>query len=62
MSNTIELGLNLDEALYVKSAIVATLKKQNKEELGIFWPNADIPNVIRQLEVIIDVLFTEGKE
>lgn len=62
MNNTMELGLNLDEALYVKSAIISTLKKQNKEELGIFWPNADIPNVIRQLEVIIDVLFAEGKE
>ena len=62
MSNTMELGLNLDEALYVKSAIISTLHKQSKEELGIFWPNADIPNVIRQLEVIIDVLFAEEKE
>ena len=62
MSNTMELGLNLDEALYVKSAIISTLKHQNKEDLDIFWPNADIPNVIRQLEVIIDVLFAEEKE
>ena len=62
MSNTMEIGLNLDEALYVKSAIVSTLKHQNKEELGIFWPNADIPNVLRQLELIIDVLFAEEEK
>ena len=62
MSNTMEIGLNLDEALYVKSAIVSTLKQQNKDELAIFWPDADIPNLLRQLELIIDVLFAEGEK
>ena len=61
MKNTMALGLNLDEALFVKAALIQTLKKENCESLSVFWPDADMPNLLRQLDIIIDVLFMEGK-
>ena len=61
MKNTMEIGLNLDEALFVKSALIQALKKENRASLSAFWPDADFANVLRQLDVIIDVLFAEGK-
>ena len=61
MGNAMTITLNLEEALFVKSAMITTLKKMNKQELNIFWEGADIPNVLRQLDIVIDVLF-KGKE
>ena len=60
MTNTMQIALNLEEALFVKSTMVTALAKMNKDELEIFWPDADIANVLRQLDIIIDVLFVEG--
>lgn len=62
MKNTMIIALNLEEALFVKSAMIATLKKLNREELDIFQEGADIPNILRQLDIIIDVLFKEKEE
>lgn len=59
MKNTMTIAVNLEEALFVKSAMIATLKKMNKQELSIFWEGADIPNILRQLDIVIDVLFEE---
>ena len=59
MKNTMTIAVNLEEALFVKSAMIATLKKMNKQELSIFCEGADIPNILHQLDIIIDVLFTE---
>ena len=59
MKNTMTIALNLEEALFIQSAMIATLKTMNKQELNIFWEGADILNVLRQLDIVIDVLFTE---
>lgn len=59
MKNTMTIAVNLEEALFVKSAMIATLKTMNRQDLGIFWEGADIPNILRQLDIVIDVLFTE---
>ena len=59
MKNTMTIALNLDEALFIKSAMICELKKMNKQDLSIFWEGADIPNILRQLDIVIDVLFTE---
>lgn len=59
MKNTMTIALNLEEALFVKSAMICELKKMNKQDLSIFWEGADIPNILRQLDIVIDVLFTE---
>lgn len=53
------IALNLEEALFIKSIMIAALKKMDRQELNIFWEGADIPNILRQLDIIIDVLFTE---
>ena len=60
MKNTMEIGLNLDEALFVKAALVQALKRENRASLSVFWPDADFANVLRQLDVVIDVLFAES--
>lgn len=60
MKNTMEISLNLDEASFVKSALVQALKKEDRESLSVFWPDANFAKVLRRLDVIIDVLFAEG--
>ena len=57
MKDSMQITLNLEEALFIKSAMIIVLKQMNKNDLEIFWPDADIPNILRQLEIIIDVLF-----
>lgn len=57
MNNSMPINLNLEEALFVQSAMKAVLKKMSKDELDIFWPGADIANILRQLDITIDVLF-----
>ena len=61
MKDSMQITLNLEEALFVKSAMITTLKGMNKNDLEIFWSDADIPNVLRQLDITIDVLFAGGK-
>ena len=61
MKDAMQITLNLEEALFVKSAMITTLKKMNKDDLEIFWPDADIANVLRQLDITIDALFAGGK-
>lgn len=60
MDNNMNIAVNLDEALFLRSALTIALKQTNKEELEIFWPGADIPSIIKQLDIVIDVLFLEG--
>ena len=62
MKGAMPITLNLEEALFVKSAMITTLKQMNKQDLQIFWEGADIPNVLRQLDITIDVLFAGGKK
>ena len=57
MNSSMPIVLNLEEALFVQSAMKSVLKRINKQELEIFWPGADIENVLRQLDITIDVLF-----
>ena len=57
MNSAMPIVLNLEEALFVQSAMKSVLKKMNKQDLEIFWPGADIENVLRQLDITIDVLF-----
>lgn len=61
MKDAMPITLNLEEALFVQSAMKSVLKKMNKQELEIFWPGADIENVLRQLDITIDVLFIAEK-
>ena len=60
MDNNMTIAVNLDEALFLRSALTITLKKTSQENLKIYWAKADIPNLIRQLDTVIDVLFLEG--
>ena len=57
MSDSMPITLNLEEALFVRSAVTVALKKMSRDDLEIFWPSADIANVLRQLDITIDVLF-----
>ena len=61
MNDSMPITLNLEEALFVQSAMKTVLKKMSKDDLEIFWPGADIANVLRQLDLTIDVLFAGGK-
>lgn len=53
------INLNLNEALFVELAIKTAIKGMSKEDLEIFWPDADIANVLNQLYILIDVLYAE---
>ncbi len=59
MKSSMQVNLNLDEALFIKSAMIQALKWENKESIGVFWPDADFESILRQLDIIIDVLFLE---
>ena len=59
MNNAMPITLNLEEALFVRSAMEIALKKISRDELEMFWPGANIANVLRQLDITIDVLFKE---
>lgn len=61
MNDSMPITLNLEEALFVRSAISIALKKVSRDELDVFWPDADIANVLRQLDITINVLFAGGK-
>lgn len=61
MENSMQIIVNFDEALFIKSAIISTLNTMDKEALKIFWPKADISNVLSQLSIILDVLFLDGE-
>ena len=61
MKDAMPITLNLEEALFVQSAMKAVLKKMSKDELDIFWPGADIADVLRQLDITIDVLFAKDR-
>lgn len=61
MDNAMNIAVNLDEALFLRSALTIALKQTSKEDLKVFWAEADIPNLIRQLDIVIDVLFLEGR-
>ena len=60
MDNNMNIAVNLDEALFLRSALTIALKQTSAEDLEIFWSGADIPNLIKQLDIIIDVLFLDG--
>lgn len=60
MDNNMNIAVNLDEALFLRSALTIALKQTSKEDLEIFWAEADIPSIIKQLDIVIDVLFLEG--
>ena len=60
MDNNMNIAVNLDEALFLRSALTIALKQTSKEDLELFWSDADIPNLIKQLDIVIDVLFLEG--
>ena len=57
MDNNMTIAVNLDEALFLRSALTIALKQTSKEDLELVWEDADIPNLIKQLDIIIDVLF-----
>lgn len=59
MKNAMPITLNLEEALFVRSAVSIALKKVSSDELDVFWPGADIASVLRQLDITIDILFKE---
>lgn len=61
MKDAMPITLNLEEALFVRSAISVALKKVSRDELDVFWSGADIANVLRQLDITIDVLFAGDK-
>ena len=60
MDNNMTIAVNLDEALFLRSALTIALKQTNKEDLKVYWAEADIPSLIKQLDIVIDVLFLEG--
>ena len=60
MDNNMTIAVNLDEALFLRSALTIALKQTSAEDLEIFWSGADIPNLIKQLDIVIDVLFLDG--
>ena len=60
MDNNMNIAVNLDEALFLRSALTIALKQTSAEDLEIFWSGADIPNLIKQLDIVIDVLFLDG--
>ena len=59
--NSTPIELNLDELLFVRSAVEIALKKTNREEWEVFWPNANFADVLKQLDIAIDLLFMEKK-
>ena len=62
MDNNMNIAVNLDEALFLRSALTIALKQTSKEDLELFWADANIPSLIRQLDIVIDVLFLEGSK
>ena len=62
MDNNMNMAVNLDEALFLRSALTIALKQTSKEDLELVWADADIPNLIKQLDIIIDVLFLAGSK
>lgn len=60
MDNVMNIAVNLDEALFLRSALTIALRQTSKEDLELVWSDANIPNLIRQLDIVIDVLFLEG--
>ena len=60
MDNNMTIAVNLDEALFLRSALTIALKQTSKEDLELVWEDADIPNLIKQLDIVIDVLFLAG--
>lgn len=60
MDNNMTIAVNLDEALFLRSALTIALRQTSKEDLEIYWAEADIPSLIKQLDIVIDVLFLEG--
>ena len=57
--SAMSINLNLEEALFVELAIKTAIKGMSKEDLEIFWPDADIANILNQLYILIDVLYAE---
>ena len=57
MRQSMPITLNLDEALFIRSAVSVALKQVSHDELDVFWPDADIEYILRQLDISIDVLF-----
>ncbi len=62
MDNNMTIAVNLDEALFLRSALTIALKQTSKEDLELFWADANIPSLIKQLDIVIDVLFLEGSK
>lgn len=60
MDNAMNIAVNLDEALFLRSALTIALRQTSKEDLELVWSEADIPNLIKQLDIVIDVLFLGG--
>lgn len=58
--NSMPISFNLDELLFVRSAVEVALKETDPELRNIFWQDANFPDLLRQLDVAIDVLFKEG--
>lgn len=57
--SAMSINLNLEEALFVELAIKTTIKGMDKSDFEVLWPNADIANILNQLYILIDVLYTE---
>ena len=62
MDNNMNIAVNLDEALFLRTAMETTLKKMNKYDLALIYPQADLENILKQLDIIIDVLILDKKE
>lgn len=62
MDNNMTIAVNLDEALFLRTAMEITLKKMNKYDLALIYPHADLENILKQLDIIIDVLILDKKE
>lgn len=58
--NSMQITMNLDELLFVRSAVEVALRETDSELWNIFWQDANFPDLLRQLDVAIDVLFKEG--
>lgn len=59
--NSTPIHMNLDELLFVRSAVERTLKHTNVGDWEVFWPEANFDDVLNQLDIAIDLLFKERK-
>lgn len=60
--NSMQITLNLDELLFVRSAVEVALRKTDPKLCNIFWQDVNFPDLLRQLDIAINVLFEERRK